>query len=196
LIDIVVNAAYNCDLATDWPESDIKERFWFLIRIFFLFVIDSMPAAVVAEGSYLATDVFWPVYGLLMFLMFPISLLAVLETDSPLTPISRPIFRSLTVVWKGWLVFYLLSALLLGAMYGISSYTLSNLGGASGLIVGPFLAAAIFIYGRLLGRLAWLILGNEEVSQAMPDERSGQPKMWQIGGRRDRQARQLFRGLP
>jgi hypothetical protein len=191
-----VNAAYNCDLATDWPEPEIKERFWFLLRIFYLVVIDSMPAAVIAEISFLTTEVFWPVYGAVMFLLFPISLLAVLETDSSVTPISRPIFRSLSVMWKGWLAFYLCSALLLSALFGIAFYTMSNLGGGSGLLVGPLAAAAVFIYGRLLGRLAWLILDNEIVADAVVEERSDQPTVWQIGRRRDRQARQLFRGLP
>ena len=131
LIDIIVNAAYNCDLATDWPEPEIKERFWYLLRIAYLLVVASMPAALIAELISLATEVFWPVYLGIIFVLFPICLLAVLETDSTVTPISRPIFRSLIVEWKGWLAFYSLSGLLLGAFYGIAYFATTNWGGSS-----------------------------------------------------------------
>ena len=90
-----------------------------------------MPAAVIAEISYLTTEVFWPVYGAIMFLLFPISLLAVLETDSSVTPISQPIFRSLSVGWKSWLAFYLSSGVLIAAFSGMFYFTLKHLGGSS-----------------------------------------------------------------
>jgi hypothetical protein len=99
-------------------------------------------------------------------------------------------------VWKGWLVFYFASALLFVALFGIAYYAIKNLGGVGGLVVGPLLAAAIFIYGRLLGRLAWLILNNDELGETAGEQRSDKRAEWQIGRRRDRQARQLFRGLP
>ncbi len=196
LIDITIKAAYNCDLATDWPEPDIKERFWYLLRIAYLLVVASMPAALIAELISLATEIFWPTYLAIIFALFPIFLLAALETDSPLTPISRPIVRSLWIVRKGWLAFYFASALLLGAFGGIAFFTTANWGGTSALLIGPLEAATIFIYGRLLGRLAWLILNNDEVADTFAEQRSDQPTVWQIGRRRDRQARQLFRGLP
>ena len=97
---------------------------------------------------------------------------------------------------KCWLAFYFFSALLLGAFSGIAYFTTASLGTVSGLVLGPLEAATIFIYGRLLGRLAWLILRNDELAEAATTDHPSQATMPRLGRRRDRQARQLFRGLP
>ena len=83
LIDITVNAAYNCDRANDWPEAEMKERFWFLLRVAYLLVIASMPAVLLAEIAWHTMEIFWSVYTAVMFLLFPVFLLSALETDSP-----------------------------------------------------------------------------------------------------------------
>ena len=198
LIDIVVNAAYNCDLATDWPESDIRERFWFLLRSSYLFVIDSMPAAVIAEASYLTTEVFWPVYGAVMFVLFPISLLAVLETDSSVTPISRPIFRSLFVGVERLAGRFISQArCCLWHCSELHTTPLKIWAAVGGLDCRSVGRGRRFSFtADLLGRLAWLILNNDELGETAGEQRSDKRAEWQIGRRRDRQARQLFRGLP
>ena len=124
--------------------------------------VGGLGCAGIAKACSLAGDVFWLVLAAVELLLFPILLLAALEADSIFWPISRPIFESLVRVWYGWGVFYVLSGLLLAGcgLLTVQVFKYSEL--MTPLIAGPILAAAIFIYGRLLGRLTWLILNKTD----------------------------------
>jgi hypothetical protein len=89
------------------------------------------------------------------FLLYPICLLSSMEANSPWLPLTKPILHSVVTLWWGWLVFYALAAAVLGgwlALIVVGSWLQPFL---AGLLGGPVLAAAILIYARLLGRLAW-----------------------------------------
>jgi hypothetical protein len=169
LFDITVNAAYNADKALDWPHADWRERIWYLLRVGYLLALAGGIAAGIAQLSSLAGGVFWPVLAAALFLLFPILLLAMMESDSLFMPISGPIFLSLVRVWYGWAVFYVLCGLLFAgcAFLTVVVFNQSNL--ATPFITGPIWAAAAFIYARLLGRLAWLILQRADPTKQQRD---------------------------
>jgi hypothetical protein len=169
LFDIIVNAAYNADKAHDWPHADWRERIWYLLRVGYLLALAGGISAGVAQLNSLAGGVFWPVLAAAIFLLFPILLLAMMESDSLFLPISWPIFLSLVRVWYGWAVFYVLSGLLFVgcAFVTVVVFNQSNL--ATPFVTGPIWAAAAFIYGRLLGRLAWLILQRADPTKQQRD---------------------------
>ena len=163
LFEITVNAAYNCDKLQDWPHAAWTERVIYLFRGMYFVAIAAIPALGIAELVNLATEVFWPVFSVVVFLLFPFLMLSALEADSYFWPVSRPIFRSLRVVWKGWLVFYVLSGLLLAGCAWLTNLAAEQLLFKMPLALGPLWAATVFIYGRLLGRLTWLILQRDDL---------------------------------
>ena len=114
-----------------------------------------------------ATDVALPLLAL-EFFAFPVLLLSALEQDSML-PISRPVLSSLVRVLDGWLVFYLLSALVWGVCGAALAFGFRNSAAVSALVSGPLLASGILIYGRLIGRLGWLIVKRVPVQEAADD---------------------------
>jgi uncharacterized protein YbaR (Trm112 family) len=107
----------------------------------------------------------WPVVPLGVALLFPLFLLSMMENDSPMMPISRPVWRGAKKARSAWLAFYVETTAVLGGAGGIAWYAwrqgdLLNLVGA-----GIAVVAALFIYYRLLGRLAW-------ITALQPDEES------------------------
>jgi hypothetical protein len=178
--DILTNTAYNADKLHDWPAADWRDRFWQLPRLGYLVLIASLIGVGLGGLCNLATDIFWPVLIGVVFLLLPFLVLSALEADSLFLPISGPIFRSLGRAWNGWLAFYALSGLLVAAssIVTLKAFEFSEL--VSPLPAGPLWAAAVFIYARLLGRLAWLIL-----------QRSAEPTKRRAKGLKEG----LFRGL-
>ncbi|HEY2759621.1 MAG TPA: hypothetical protein VGI75_02735 [Pirellulales bacterium] len=163
LYEITVNAAYNCDKLHDWPHAAWTERLIYLIRALYLGAIAAMLALGIAGISSVASDIFWPVFFGVIFLLFPFLMLSGLEADSYFWPVSKPMFRSLRVIWAGWLVFYVLSGLLLGGCAWLTNLLVEQLEFKAPLALGPLWAATVFIYGRLLGRLTWLILQHDDL---------------------------------
>lgn len=92
-----------------------------------------------------------------VFMLFPILLLSAMESDSVVAPLSLPVLRSLFTYWWTWGMFFVLAGLL-GAAVVVPTYVLADVGLRGALIyAAPATAAAMLIYARLLGRLAWRI---------------------------------------
>ena len=180
LLDITVNSAYNCDKLRDWPNQDWVERIIHMFRFIFLCSFAAIPAYALAEGCALGTGVFWPVFAAFMLGSFPLLLLSAFEADSYIWPFSGEIFGSVRPLSGAWIAFYLLSGLLVAAACVATVMMLAPLQYSTPLIAGPLWAAAVFIYGRLLGRLAWLILKRGDPLRKKPLK----------------QADALLRGLP
>jgi hypothetical protein len=186
-IDIAVNAAHNIDKASDWPNPDHRERLLAFIRAVWTATLAGTMAAGGAAICALAGDVFYITFFPLFGLLFPILLLAGLEADSLFWPVSWPIFRSLRRAWHAWVMFYLISGAL-GFACGLVSVALFNYSALQmPLVAGPLWATAIFIYGRLLGRLAWFILhkvdrslGNDSRPRNKAQQRLSEQQRWNI----------------
>ena len=97
----------------------------------------------------------WIFLGLSLYLFFPSVQMSILESDSLSTPLSQPIVASIRKEFLLWFTFYL-SSFALALMVAI---TLAGLRLQFPTIGLMFLSAlwvlALFLYFRLLGRLAW-----------------------------------------
>jgi hypothetical protein len=185
LIDITVNAAYNADKLGDWPYEGFVDRIFSLLRVVWCLAFAAIPAGAVGTIAAFLGAPFWLGFAPVAIFTFPFVLLSGLEADSPFWPFSEAIAQSLRQARSSWLAFYLTSAVLLGVCGVATVLIFRQAGPASMLILGPIWAAAVFIYGRLLGRLAWLVMKYVD-----PAERK------QMRKRLARQSKALFRGLP
>jgi hypothetical protein len=152
---VVRDTANGLSKITSWPGIDILD---YLVEPLYLFnsiCVSVLPG--VALGWALARHglpggALGPVGALLLF---PIVLLSMLESGSPLVIISGPVWRTFAVAGRGWAAFYLTSAALLAAGC-LAAGAAAWIGGLSGTFVAAVAtAAAWLIYFRLLGRLAW-----------------------------------------
>lgn len=90
------------------------------------------------------------------FVLFPPLLLSMLDNDSPLSPLSWGVCASLRSHFAAWAAFYVESTLVLAVAAGTVAATLPAESPLLTFAVGGAAAsAALMIYFRLLGRLAW-----------------------------------------
>jgi hypothetical protein len=174
LFAIIEMTAYNFDRRDDWPEPDWRERTMHLLWAVWCAAAAMMIGFSLAEFTRdpvsIARTQFVATAGITTLLFFPIFILSTLETNSMLWIVSGPILRSLVTQFLHWAVFYALSIAMffgLGWVFAL----LGSRGPWMALLVGaPLEAAAIFIYARLIGRLAWRIMRPGELEkQAMRD---------------------------
>jgi len=128
-----------------------------------LFVINSLALSfgVVYGVAWLARDAGeaapW-IWGAGLLVLFPVVLLSMLETGSPLRPFSAPVWRSLLVNGPAWIGFLAESALFWGAVAGATwlAGMLPGIPAALGILACALLGVyAMIVYCRMLGRLAW-----------------------------------------
>lgn len=177
MVRIIENTAYNMDAESDWPDADWRDRFFHLVRMLYLGVLSTLVAAGTAWVVSPTGSVLLPMYvaQVVMLLVFPVLLLSTLETNS-LSPFSPPVLRSLVRLWYVWAGFYVLSivmgvclVLVATALYGVA-------GALAPFITEPLDAAAIFIYARLLGRVAWLLMNQGESERKSDRLRGAAPR--------------------
>jgi hypothetical protein len=135
-----------------------------------LLIVCTLIAAAIAEITWLAVGVFWPIYFAVIFFLFPVLFLSVQEAATFFWPVSQPIFRSLPRMPQAWFVFYLLSGLLISACTFLTIHCLKSMPSGWPIPSAPVWAAAVFIYGRLLGRLTWFIMLKQDLLEDPDDD--------------------------
>ena len=142
----------------EWMEGGWKE--W-AAELFCLLYVAALPMIVawpiVKLSGYTYAEAAIPLLAI-EFLFFPFALLSALEQDSVWLPFSRPVLVSLAKAFDGWFIFFTLSAILFAACGGLVMLSLQTGSLALAFVIGPVFSAAVLIYGRLIGRLGWLIL--------------------------------------
>lgn len=151
----------------EWPDANWREWFWTLWPPAYLFVLAALP------GLLLGSIV--PGYRLAMtlataFILFPIAQLSALEAGMPFIPYSPPVVRTLKSHTSAWLKFYAISLAMCAVLTMACSGAYIFARGIEPMIEGPLLAAGVLIYGRLLGRLAW-VAQVEPTDDARPRRR-------------------------
>ena len=165
MLAIVEETSAGADQILSWPESDWREWMWHFLHVGYVlavsislgFVLGQLAGLWLPQGGWV-----WP---LAVFLLFPILLLSSVDANSPFVPLSRRVRRSLIRVGWAWLIVYVLSGLLWAALLG-ALWGLAELHEFLAPVLGaPLLAAALLIYARLLGRLAWRV-ANQRVRRS------------------------------
>jgi hypothetical protein len=161
---VTETTAYNYDEPYDWPEPDYRERMMHLLWLGWCLGLAIAlvvgPAAAISQELQSRITLVAIGAGFL----FPIFLLSTLETNS-LSPFSPPLWGSVVKQPAPWIVFYVLSSVIIGACGVLTVVLVRRMGMVAALAAGPLWAAGMLIYARLLGRLAWKIMrpGDDEL---------------------------------
>jgi DNA-directed RNA polymerase subunit M/transcription elongation factor TFIIS len=155
-LSIVRDTADGCDQIENWPDAVFLD--W--IGEFFFFVsslgIAALPGVVLARALETTGVPGWLTVSISLLLIFPISLLSLLETNSPLNPFSLPVWRSLVAFWWAWGLFYVETTVVVAAAGYLAMLAATRVPIAGIALAVPALSVgALMVYFRLLGRLAW-----------------------------------------
>jgi hypothetical protein len=154
-LPILIDTAAGNDRVTSWFDPNWKDwavQFMYLVCMMFTAALFGHVAGVIGEdagGSY------GVILGVTVFLTFPVILLSSQEANSPFIPLTLPILKSMVVFAPGWLLFYVLSGIVVGAAAALIALEASLSPYFALLGSGPILATVFLIYPRLAGRLAW-----------------------------------------
>jgi hypothetical protein len=184
LLVVIEQTAAGFD-AVIWPEDRILEYFWKPVYLAGLYVLWLVPVALVAPLLAILPDAArtWIITGAVLaifWLVFPVSVLSSLSGESRFMIVRKPILRGLARCRRATLHFYAGTFAVLLACGGLVYFGLvgweETLSAALGIVswrlpswadivsivvllpvVGTGSALALLLYGRLLGRLAWII---------------------------------------
>lgn len=146
-----------------WPSEPLQDWLGHAVQLIELIGIWLAPSALAAR---LLREVWLPNDGALrvlllagpgLWLFFPIGLLSSLSAQSRWVPFRWEIFTRLLRVAPAAMVFYFLTAVLLSIAVVPWSYALFGGRGYLLPVAAAVSAVVLFIYSRLLGRLAWII---------------------------------------
>jgi hypothetical protein len=152
---ILESTAAGLDRIEAWPEPHWKDWMGQMLYLGWIGAIPLVASFGLAKLAGLAgATLEWTMPGILFFL-YPVALLSALEANSIWVPLTLPILSSLVRWWWGWLMFYLLTGLLAAGLACLFVFSGNAAHDSLLLLLGPLVAAAVFIYFRLLGRLAW-----------------------------------------
>jgi len=152
---IIRDTAEGNDQIVNWPDDMfldwLGESFYVINSLVLCMLIGLTSAEAVDFSGVLG----WLGPPICCFALFPLMLLSMLETDSPLRPFSLPVWQSLLWAWWGWALFYFEAAVLV-VVLGRVAQEILVLGGLAAMpLAVAVLVAMLMIYARLLGRLAW-----------------------------------------
>jgi hypothetical protein len=105
-------------------------------------------------GSALLT--FFLVAAVVLWLFFPVSLLSSTSASSPVIILRPTLLRFMARRFRETVIFYLVSALLFAGSFGLYYLAYVRHWSLAYFVGPPLAAAAMLIYARLVGRLAWL----------------------------------------
>jgi hypothetical protein len=127
--------------------------------IFFGLVLSVVPGGMICGVIRLEGDLSWLPIAVSVLILFPFVLLSMLETDSALTPFSQNIWEGLHIAGEAWTATYGFSLAIWGVFAAIdwASKEFISVPEISSVIGALSFVAALFVYYRLLGRLAWIL---------------------------------------
>jgi hypothetical protein len=203
------------EVAIHWPAEPYAQRLWNGAYLLILVALCVLPAGAIlyilelpAEPALRAALVALLAGGAL-WLFFPVVLLSVVSSSSHWQLLRWGVLRELPARWRTLLAFYALSApLVIGGVLVvylavIGWLELVDAAGAAAWtwlpeavtiwswvfllpLAAVFAAAALMIYARLVGRLAWLLeLGGAEPAAERPKDSTPAPGNFAIYGEPD-----------
>jgi hypothetical protein len=163
LLGILQDTANGKDAIESWPDVNFLEWLFEAFYVFSGLFIAVFPACMLAKVLSLvgAPDaLYWLIAiggsSLGILLLFPFALISMLESGSAIMPVSQPIIRSLRLARGSWIVFTLLSILVIGAGVCLgAARVLWSESSVMNFIIALFGIVVFAVYFRLLGRLTW-----------------------------------------
>ena len=164
---VVRDTASGCDEIQNWPDLAFID--WILEPLFLFnsVCVGLIPGLVAAwwMARSLRPD---ETAAIGMFVLFPIALLSMLERNSPFGAISLPVYQTFWMAWRGWVAFYVSTAIMLAAAGVLVTKVFLDAGLWGRIAATATVAVVWLIYFRLLGRLAWYC--TEHSSHVEPEE--------------------------
>lgn len=154
---ILQETAAGINVIEVWPEEGWKDGIFEFFQVLWLHAVSGFFCYVFAMLVLPLTGYLTPPLLAVHALLFPLGLISAMDADSVWLPYSTMALRSLRRLTREWAVFYGLSAAFLCVTCGAFFVLAVRLPLAAGITLGPFIASVVFIYARLLGRLAWKI---------------------------------------
>ena len=152
-LGILVDTANGSRRVNTWPDADWREWVFTMFQVGFPLALSGaagwgLGQAVEPLGVSSNAVAVWTT-----LLVFPVLLLSSVTEGSVMMPYSAPVWTSLVRMPVAWLLTYAAAALLVLPQLGLGTIR-DKIGGYPFLIASSlWIAAASFIYGRLLGRL-------------------------------------------
>jgi hypothetical protein len=140
-----------------WPEEGWKDGLFEFFQVLWLHAFSGFFCYVFALLVQPLTGFLMPPLLVVHALLLPLALISAMDSDSVWLPYSTMALQSLKRIPGIWALFYVLSAAFLCVTCGAFVALAMKAPLAAGLTLGPFVATVVFVYARLLGRLAWKI---------------------------------------
>jgi hypothetical protein len=170
-LSIVRDTSNGCQRIESWPQPMFVELTidsLYIVLSFILGVLPGCGAAVILSAIGIPTWISIFAVPISLSLVFPVSLLSMLESGSFIQPYSKIIWRSLREATPAWVLFYAASALGMFVAL-IALLTILFAGYWAMLPVSFLLIALLLVYFRILGLLAWYWV-NVSVEESEDDE--------------------------
>jgi hypothetical protein len=164
---IIEETAAGMNHIENWPESLVLDDLPSLVFPAMAMFLAALPGVAINWLSKNSVSQIWIFAPISAMLLFPFTLLSILETGSVFVPFSMPVFRCVYKRPGTWIWFYAESTAIVAAAAGIGvllwpPIPWTNFSFARIAFAAVLLTAAILIYFRLLGRLA-LVCANQAV---------------------------------
>lgn len=155
VITIVTESSEGNSVVSHWPTIDFTEWLAELVYLLITALSSAVPGGLI--GQFVAPDSIQKAIWIAgsMWLCFPVIMLSQLDLSSPFAVLSAKVLMSLLRCPFSWLLFYVESALLVAGCI-VAAMFIGNLLLLL-VIVIPLSMAALLLYARLLGRLAWIL---------------------------------------
>jgi hypothetical protein len=162
---ILEDTAAGMNHIENWPESLVLDDLPSLVFPAIALFLSALPGVGIDWLSKHSIAQIWFLVPITTAVLFPFTLLSILETGSVFIPFSKPIFRCVCKRPGTWVWFYAESTVVVALAAGIGFLLWPQLPWTQGslprlAIAAVISTAAILIYFRLLGRLA-LVCANQ-----------------------------------
>lgn len=158
---ILQETSAGADAVEDWMDGEWRDWALEMMVLGYAIALSGLLSYLLSQPIVMAIG-FNPVL-LLQGLIFPVMWMSVLDADFVLLPWSPMVLRSLVQIPRQWLLFLLLANVLsfsaIGLLVGIGYWN----PWVSCALLPAVSSTLVFIYARLLGRLAWFM--SEEASR-------------------------------
>ncbi len=160
-LTILHDTSHGAEAVGDWPRVLLLEDLGAAAYVASGLILAALPGVLASElWQWLGVSKTWGI-AVTLPALFPLLLLSMLESQSPIGPFSLRVWQSVLYGWRVWAIFYVVSFAVLGIAATVLIVLTRHGGWTVGLVASGLLAAVAWIvYFRLLGRLAWFCSGR------------------------------------
>lgn len=160
-LTVLLDTSHGAEAVESWPRVLLLEDVGAAAYVASGLILAALPAVLAVQlWQWLGVPKPWAI-AVALPTFFPLLLLSMLESQSPLGLFSPRVWQSLLYGWRVWAIFYALSFALLAVAATVFIALTRHGGWTVGVAAsGAVAAVAWIVYFRLLGRLAWFCSGR------------------------------------